>query len=660
MSIDQPHHRYISEAERRALTQYDHFTNIWREIDEGRIRSLRDNQDLPILINDKQKGVTPLFLAVKRKETDMVLLLLANGADPNIICKDASPLWVACYHGLLEVIFPLLDNGADPNFVSAGATPLHVATARGLVEVVSILLNFERGANVNACTSRLGTALHVAVNRGHRFVLESLLTARPDLSTANRFGETVLHLACRMGDEVAINLLLNSKLPIDPMQKDSVNGSTIAHLTTTPKLFKSLLRRWPQLLYANDNHGRSPTYYMPMDVLPLLTSITAKLVEQCGPHLLAEVDRYGDLVIECPVVSTLSQQLQEQKAQQADKKSPSSTTTAPSEAIVAQATAELAQVSVQPAFMPVRIACHRAMMCSRAPGFRALLGVPAGDAPSMTQTDSLESVGVKSPQVLELDYSSEVMHAVVHYCYTDVLKCAKHHLEELAAVANKLGMVRLQQLARGKLGLAVEASESTYATDLASLRVSKLFADVKIIVREAAPASASAASSSSAATTAATMLRKSFMSHKFLLSAFSEYFATMFSAGMREAQSGVVELEDVSLFDLDTFLHWIYTFNIKQTVKTANQIFKMLELSSHFLCPDMALPLQTKLLEMLINEDYKNLDLYITEADRLGAQLLYEQCAAYFSGRSNLRPILAKKLDPEVFNRLCKTTTPRA
>jgi hypothetical protein len=54
--------RYISDAERRALTQYDHFTNIWRDIDDGRLESLRSNQDLPILINDKQKGVTPLFL----------------------------------------------------------------------------------------------------------------------------------------------------------------------------------------------------------------------------------------------------------------------------------------------------------------------------------------------------------------------------------------------------------------------------------------------------------------------------------------------------------------------------------------------------------------------------------------------------------------------
>lgn len=52
----------LSLDERRALTQYDHFASIWREIDDGRLHALQNNQDLPVLINDKQKGVTPLFL----------------------------------------------------------------------------------------------------------------------------------------------------------------------------------------------------------------------------------------------------------------------------------------------------------------------------------------------------------------------------------------------------------------------------------------------------------------------------------------------------------------------------------------------------------------------------------------------------------------------
>lgn len=41
---------------------YDHFASIWRAIDDGDINALVNNPDLPYLINDKQKGVTPLFL----------------------------------------------------------------------------------------------------------------------------------------------------------------------------------------------------------------------------------------------------------------------------------------------------------------------------------------------------------------------------------------------------------------------------------------------------------------------------------------------------------------------------------------------------------------------------------------------------------------------
>lgn len=53
---------HLTAQERLALTQYDHFASVWREIDDGDLNALRNNQDLPFLINDKQKGVTPLFL----------------------------------------------------------------------------------------------------------------------------------------------------------------------------------------------------------------------------------------------------------------------------------------------------------------------------------------------------------------------------------------------------------------------------------------------------------------------------------------------------------------------------------------------------------------------------------------------------------------------
>jgi hypothetical protein len=573
----------------------------------------------------------------------MVLLLLANGADPNIVCKDMSPLWLACYHGLLELVFPLLDNGADPNFVSNGASSLHVATARGLVEVVSVLLDFERGANVNLATDRLGTALHVAINRGHRFVLDVLLSHKPDLSVTNRFGETILHLACRLDDDKIATTLLNSKLPIDPFQKDRVNGSTIAHLTTSPKLFRTLLKRWPQLLYANDDHNRSPTFYMHNGALDLFTSITSKLVEQCGPHLHSEIDQYADLILVCPLVSPLTKSLILNPNGQSPAQGQSFSG---SEAIVSEATADLAQVSISQA-PPQRISCHRAMMSARASGFMSLLDW-AKEAPSSTSKASKQ-------YILDMpEYCADVMNAIVYYCYTDMLKCAKDNLAELAIAAKQLGIPRLERMAKGKLGQAVEAGESSYVAELAALLHSNRYTDVKIIIN---PRSAS--SSATTTQSAATSQSKTIESHRFLLAAFSEYFATMFSVGLIETHSGVVELSDVTWTDFDAFLHWIYTYSVKPTVKTAQATFKMLELSSHFLCPDMALPLQTKLLSMLVGESYINVAQYIKEADRLGAQLLYEQCAAWFNGNPSRKGELSKQLDAATLQRFVAVSKPR-
>lgn len=41
---------------------YDNYVSVWRLIDDGRLDALLGSEDLPVVINEKQKGVTPLFL----------------------------------------------------------------------------------------------------------------------------------------------------------------------------------------------------------------------------------------------------------------------------------------------------------------------------------------------------------------------------------------------------------------------------------------------------------------------------------------------------------------------------------------------------------------------------------------------------------------------
>ena len=226
-------------------------------------------------------------------------LLLENGADPNIVCKDTTPLWLACFRGLTEIVYPLLDNGADPNVLCSDSSPLHVAAARGLVEVCEILLEYPRGADINFTSERLGTALHVAVSRGHRFVLEVLLKHNPDLNVTTRFGETVLHLACRQEDDIIAMQLLKSGLPIDPFIREESHKSTIAHETATQRVFRHIINRWPQLLHTLDAYERSPAFYAPDGIVPLLTSMTSKMVEHCGQILYDDIPHLADFRIIC-------------------------------------------------------------------------------------------------------------------------------------------------------------------------------------------------------------------------------------------------------------------------------------------------------------------------------------------------------------------------
>jgi uncharacterized protein len=94
-------------------------------------------------------GTTPLYLAAVQGETEIVLYLLEQGADPNLESKDESegtPLCAAAAWGRTDIVKVLLDRGANPNQVErkdegGGMTALkwarhnhHQATAELLVE----------------------------------------------------------------------------------------------------------------------------------------------------------------------------------------------------------------------------------------------------------------------------------------------------------------------------------------------------------------------------------------------------------------------------------------------------------------------------------------------------------------------------------------------
>lgn len=128
-------------------------------------------------------GATPMWLASKFMEADLMRLLAAAGADSRFVKKDGTTVLMAALitgpgrrtggiqaappdpkeveRQALEAVRTAADLGADVNAVSAaGDSPLHVAAARRFDSVVQLLA--ERGAYLGAKNKKGQTPLGVA------------------------------------------------------------------------------------------------------------------------------------------------------------------------------------------------------------------------------------------------------------------------------------------------------------------------------------------------------------------------------------------------------------------------------------------------------------------------------------------------------------------
>jgi hypothetical protein len=86
-------------------------------------------------------GDTPLHTAASNGHKDVVELLLAKGADVNVVDQNnQTPLHDTAGHGHIDVVKLLLDKGADVNpKMHGGLTPLEMATRKNHKGVVQLL-----------------------------------------------------------------------------------------------------------------------------------------------------------------------------------------------------------------------------------------------------------------------------------------------------------------------------------------------------------------------------------------------------------------------------------------------------------------------------------------------------------------------------------------
>ncbi len=146
-----------------------------------------------------EKGITPLMVASINKNSDIIKLLLAKGADVNI--KDSSGLTALNY---------IIENEPEANAIELSGNAairqmsLNLETVKKAEESFRLLI--ESGADVNALDKRV--ALFFALKTGFDSCVKSLIDNNADVNTIYDDGSTPLMIAIDSENLALVKFLL--------------------------------------------------------------------------------------------------------------------------------------------------------------------------------------------------------------------------------------------------------------------------------------------------------------------------------------------------------------------------------------------------------------------------------------------------------------------
>ncbi len=155
-------------------------------------------------------GRTALMLAAAKGHVEIVKLLLAAGADPNLRASGFHAGEFTALTAAMEapptvrvkMVDVLLAAGAQLNPVNAGRTPLMRAIEKKDLSMVEILLR--RGADVNGRNYQGLTPLMAAVVESSPAAAKLLLDAGADVNARSEDGRTALSLAEEIHNEFGL------------------------------------------------------------------------------------------------------------------------------------------------------------------------------------------------------------------------------------------------------------------------------------------------------------------------------------------------------------------------------------------------------------------------------------------------------------------------
>ena len=189
-------------------------------------------------------GSTALMIACCNNDTDIVKLLLENGADPNIQSNlgFTALIYASCIGGI-DCVRMLLDHNADVNLkkYSSGSSALFFASYTGNMKLVKILLK-QKDANLNIQRNDGTTPLFIASQNGHLEIIEILLKENANPNTPRKTGATPLYIASQNGHlEIVERLLRENATPNTPRETGATPlyiASQNGHLEIVERLLR--------------------------------------------------------------------------------------------------------------------------------------------------------------------------------------------------------------------------------------------------------------------------------------------------------------------------------------------------------------------------------------------------------------------------------------
>jgi len=185
-----------------------HLFSAIKDNDFNTVKDMIETQGVDPNSKDK-RGFTPLFLAIRSGNENIMNLLIDKGADVNYFTKmndeiTLSCLFLATLENKLNIVKLLLARGADPQNQYA-LKALEYAVHQGNTEITEALI--DKGAAINAIDSNGKSLLMVAVVQNKLPMVELLLRKGIDETLTNNGGQTALDIARQLHRDEIVDVL---------------------------------------------------------------------------------------------------------------------------------------------------------------------------------------------------------------------------------------------------------------------------------------------------------------------------------------------------------------------------------------------------------------------------------------------------------------------